>query len=188
MGADLEQITLKATSSFLKTRQDSVATVNLRQCGDILKLCTADTGAYAGIVTELFPSELLDRPSVKLSALLTVPESLRVIMFSPIEEAVEVGALLSKNDLFLQHPSPQDIEYFELEAEYFNPHYLVTPRSRMPQLEDLAIEYNACTSNASLALDEQKKGQLIGVFDTAADLSIRPTTDPSPRLQTSLKE
>ncbi|RKK19644.1 hypothetical protein BFJ65_g6359 [Fusarium oxysporum f. sp. cepae] len=109
-------------------------------------------------------------------------------MFSHIEEAAEIGALLSNNDLFLQHPSPRDIEYFELEAEYFNPHYLVTPGSRMPQMEDLAIEYNDSTSNPSLTLDEQKKGQLMGVFDAAADLSIRPTTDPSPRLQTSLKE
>jgi hypothetical protein len=58
----------------------------------------------------------------------------------------------------------------------------------MPQMEDLSIEYNDSTSNPSLTLDEQKKGQLMGVFDTAADLSIRPTTDPSPRLQTSLKE
>ncbi|WKT45258.1 Helicase superfamily 1/2, ATP-binding domain [Fusarium oxysporum f. sp. vasinfectum] len=184
----LGMIPLKATSSFFKNRQESEATVNLRQCGAILKLCTADTGAYAGIVTEVFPLELLDRPSVKLSALLTAPAALRIIMFSHIEEAAEIGALLSNNDLFLQHPSPRDIEYFELEAEYFNPHYLITPGSRMPQMEDLAIEYNDSTSNPSLTLDEQKKGQLMGVFDTAADLSIRPTTDPSPRLQTSLKD
>ncbi|EXK83340.1 hypothetical protein FOQG_12360 [Fusarium oxysporum f. sp. raphani 54005] len=184
----LGMIPLKATSSFFKNRQESEATVNLRQCGAILKLCMVDTGAYAGIVTEVFPLELLDRPSVKLSALLTAPAALRIIMFSHIEEAAEIGALLSNNDLFLQHPSPRDIEYFELEAEYFNPHYLITPGSRMPQMEDLAIEYNDSTSNPSLTLDEQKKGQLMGVFDTAADLSIRPTTDPSPRLQTSLKD
>ncbi|EXL55935.1 hypothetical protein FOCG_03652 [Fusarium oxysporum f. sp. radicis-lycopersici 26381] len=184
----LGMIPLKATSSFFKNRKESEATVNLRQCGAILTLCTADTGAYAGIVTEVFPLELLDRPSVKLSALLTAPAALRIIMFSHIEEAAEIGALLSNNDLFLQHPSPRDIEYFELEAEYFNPHYLVIPGSRMPQMEDLAIEYNDSTSDPSLTLDEQKKGQLMGVFDTAADLSIRPTTDPSPRLQTSLKD
>jgi hypothetical protein len=179
---------LSATSSFFKNRPNSETAVNLRQCGGILKLCTSDAGAYAGIVTELFPSELLTRNSVKLSALLTAPVSLRIILFSPIEEAVDIGDLLSKNSLFLQHPLPRDIEYFELETEYFNPHYLVNPGSRMPQLEDLAIEYNDCTSNASVALDEQKKGQLMGIFDTAADLSIRPTAEPSPRLQTRLKE
>uniref|UniRef100_A0A0D2XLG2 Enoyl reductase (ER) domain-containing protein n=1 Tax=Fusarium oxysporum (strain Fo5176) TaxID=660025 RepID=A0A0D2XLG2_FUSOF len=121
---------------------ETIRDVCLGMCGAILKLCTADTGAYAGIVTEVFPLELLDRPSVKLSALLTAPAALRIIMFSHIEEAAEIGALLSNNDLFLQHPSSRDIEYFELEAEYFNPHYLVTPGSRMPQMEDLAIEYN----------------------------------------------
>ncbi|CAJ0553138.1 Ff.00g116500.m01.CDS01 [Fusarium sp. VM40] len=184
----LGMITLKTTSSFFKKREESEATVNLRQCGSIMKLSKADTGAYAGIVTDLFPSQLLDRPSVKLSALLTAPATLRVLLFSGIEEAAEMGALLSTNDFFLQHPSPREIEYFEVDTEYFNPHYLVTPGSRMPQMEDLAIEYNESASKPSFSLDEKKKGQLIGVFDTAADLSIRPTTDPSPRLRTSLKD
>ncbi|KAF4952520.1 hypothetical protein FGADI_6755 [Fusarium gaditjirri] len=184
----LGMIILKATSSFFKGRPESEATVNLQQCGGILKLRTTDTGTYAGILTDLFPSELLDRSSVKLSSLLAAPASLHIIIFSPIEKAKEIGGLLSNHDLFLQHPSPRIIEYFDLDAEYFNPHYLVTPGSRMPQMEDLAIEYNDSTSNESLALDDQKKGQLIGIFDTAANLSIRPTTDPSSRLRTSLKD
>ncbi|KAF5674657.1 helicase-like transcription factor [Fusarium circinatum] len=167
---------------------ETVHHVCLGMCGGIMKLSTANKGAYAGIVTDSFPSELLQRPSVKLSALLTAPASLRVIILSHIEEAAEIGGILSNNDLFLQHPSPREIEYFELEMEYFNPHYLVTPRSCMPQLEDLAIEDKDSSSNIALALDEQKKGQLIGLFDTAADLSIRPTTEPSPRLQTRLKD
>ncbi|KAL9567380.1 hypothetical protein ACKAV7_008455 [Fusarium commune] len=184
----LGTITLEATSSFFKKRQESDTTVNLQQCGGITKLSTVDTGAYAGIIMDSFPSELLHRPSAKLSALLTAPSSLRVIILSHIDEAAEIGTILSNNDRFLQHPSPREIEYFELEMEYFNPQFLVTPGSRMPQLEDLAIEYNDSTSNASLTLDEQKKGQLIGIFDTTADLSIRPTTEPSPRLQTRLKD
>ncbi|KAF5627127.1 helicase-like transcription factor [Fusarium sp. NRRL 52700] len=184
----LGTINMNITSSFFKNRQESEVTVNLRQCGSIMKLTTADTGAYAGIVTDLFPLDLLHRPSMKLSALFTAPASLRVIILSHIDETAEIGTILSNNDLFLQHPSPREIEYFDLEMEYLNPHYLVTPGSRMPQLEDLAIEYNDRTSIASLALDDQKKDQLIGVFDTPADLSIRPTTDPSPRLQTRLKD
>ncbi|KIL89286.1 hypothetical protein FAVG1_07680 [Fusarium avenaceum] len=184
----LGMIILKTTSSFFRNREEFEAAVNLRQCGDIMKLSKVETGAYAGIVTDLFPSQLLDRPFVKLSALLTAPASLRVLLFSRIEEAAEIGALLSHNDLFLQHPSPRDIEYFEVDTEYFNPHYLVTPGSRMPQMEDLAIEYNESASKPSLSWDERKKGQLMGLFDTAADLSIQPTTDPSARLRTSLKD
>lgn len=161
--------------------------VNIRQCGSIIKLSTADKDEYAGLVTD-FPPDLLQRPSVKVSAVLTAPASLRVIILSHIEEAAEIGTLLSNNDLFLQHPSSRDIEYFDLEMKYFNPHYLVIPGSRMPQLEDLAIEYNDSTSADSFTLDEQKKGQLIGIFDTAADLPIQPTTEPSPRLKTRLKE
>ncbi|KAG5793440.1 hypothetical protein H9Q69_007517 [Fusarium xylarioides] len=179
----LGTITPKTASSFFKNRQESEATVNIRQCGGIMKLSTADTRAYAGVLDDSFPPDLLHRPSVKLSALLTAPASLRVVILSHIDEATEIGTLLSNNELFLQHPSPRDIEYFELEMEYFNPQFLL-----MPQLEDLAIEYNDSTSNASLALDDQKKGQLIGIFDTAADLSIRPKTEPSPRLQTRLKD
>ncbi|EWG41199.1 hypothetical protein FVEG_03350 [Fusarium verticillioides 7600] len=184
----LGTITPKTASSFFKNRQESEVMVNIRQCGDILKLRAVDTDAYAGVLDGSFPPDLLHRPSVKLNALLTAPASLRVIILSHINEATEIGSLLSNNQLFLQHPSPRDIEYFELEMEYFNPQFLVTPGSRMPQLEDLAIEYNQSTSNASLALDDQKKGQLIGIFDTAADLSIQPTTEPSPRLQTRLKD
>ncbi|KAF4502251.1 helicase-like transcription factor [Fusarium agapanthi] len=181
-------IILEATSSFFKNRQESETTVTLRECGSIIKLSIADTGAYAGILKALFPPGLLHRPSMKLNAVLTAPASLRVIILSHIDEAAEIGTILSNNDLFLQHPSPRDIEYFELEVEYFNPHYLVIPGSCMPQLEDHAIEYKDSTSSASLALDDQKKGQLIGIFDTAADLSIRPTTKPSLRLQTRLKD
>ncbi|KAG9503430.1 hypothetical protein J7337_006275 [Fusarium musae] len=184
----LGTIILEATSSFFKDREESETPVDLRECGTIIKLNTVETGAYAGILKVSFPSDLLHRPSVRLSALLTAPALLRVIISSPIEEASQIGDQLSNNDLFLQHPSPHDIKYFELEMEYFNPHYLITPGSRMPQLEDLAIEYNESTSNSSLALDEKKKGQLIGIFDTAADPSIRPTTEPSLRLQTHLKE
>ncbi|RKL31204.1 hypothetical protein BFJ72_g11221 [Fusarium proliferatum] len=182
----LGTITPNTTSSFFKNRQDSEAIVIIRQCGGIMKLNTADTGAYAGIVTD-FPPDLLHRPSVKLKTLLTAPASLRVIVLSHIEEAAEIGTLLSNNELFLQHPSTRDIEYFELEMEYFNPQFLVTPGSRMPQLEDLAIEYSESTSNSAFVLDDQKKVQLISIFDAAGDLSIQPTTEPSPRLQTRLK-
>ncbi|KAF5528843.1 helicase-like transcription factor, partial [Fusarium phyllophilum] len=125
----LGTIILEATSSYLKTRQELETTVNLQECGGIVKLITADTGAYAGILKALFPSDLLHRPSVKLSALLTAPASLRVIILSPMEEAAQIGTLLSNYDLFLQHPSPRDIEYFELEMEYFNPQFLVPPGS-----------------------------------------------------------
>ncbi|KAF5573492.1 helicase-like transcription factor [Fusarium pseudocircinatum] len=184
----LGTISPRTRSSFFKNRKDSEASVSLREFGGITKLSLVETGAYAGILEDSFPPDLLHRPSVKLSALLTAPASLRVIISSNIEEAAEIGTLLSNNELFLQHPSPRDIEYFELEIEYFNPHYLVTPGSRMPQLEDLAIEYNDSTSTVSTVLDEQKKGQLIGVFDTAADLYVRPTTEPSPRLKTRLKD
>nr|RBQ99032.1 hypothetical protein FVER53263_03350 [Fusarium verticillioides] len=161
----LGTIILEATSSFFKDREESETPVDLRECGTIIKLNTVETGAYAGILKVSFPSDLLHRPSVRLSALLTAPALLRVIISSPIEEASQIGDQLSNNDLFLQHPSPHDIEYFELEMEYFNPHYLITPGSRMPQLEDLAIEYNESTSNSSLALDEKKK-----VFQAAYEL------------------
>ncbi|KAF5979480.1 helicase-like transcription factor [Fusarium coicis] len=184
----LGTIILETTSSLFKDREESGTQVDLRECGSIIKLNTADKGAYAGILKASFPSDLLYRPSVRPSALLTAPALLRIIISSHIEEASQIGDLLSKNDLFLQHPSPHDIEYFELEMEYFNPYYLITPGSHMPQLEDLAIEYNESTSNSSLALDEKKKGQLIGIFDTAADLSVRPTTEPSLRLHTHLKD
>ncbi|KAF4962506.1 hypothetical protein FSARC_9429 [Fusarium sarcochroum] len=181
-------IILNATSSFFKSRNNTQADVNLRQCGDFLKLYASDEGKYAGIATEPTLSGLLTKDPVKLSALLIAPTSLRVIVLSTMGETVEVGNILSKGSLFLQHPSPRDIEHFELEMEYFNPHYLVSPGSRMPQLEDLAIDYDDSPSNSNSVLDERGKGQLMSIFDTAGNLSVQPTTEPSPRLQTHLKE
>ncbi|KAF4448413.1 hypothetical protein F53441_8221 [Fusarium austroafricanum] len=181
-------ITFNATSSYFKDKTDSASAVTLHSWGSFLKLYTLDAGVYAGIAREPILSELLTRDSVKLNALLVAPTSLRIIVLSTMGEAVEVGNLLSKGDVFLQHPSPRDIEHFDLEMEYFNPHYLVIPGSSMPQLEDLAIDYTDSSSNVSSVLDERKKGQLRSIFDTAADLHIQPTTEPSQRLQTRLKE
>lgn len=153
-----------------------------------MKIHTLDAGAYAGVVQDSIPPDLLTRRSVKLHGLFTAPASLRIIVSSPMEEAVEIGALLSNASLFLQHPLPREIEYFELDMEYFNPHYFVSPGSRMPQLEDLILEHDDISSNSVPVLDNEKKGRLMSIFDTATDLSILPTKRQSPRIRTRLHE
>ncbi|KAF4986153.1 hypothetical protein FDECE_16101 [Fusarium decemcellulare] len=204
------QITLSVTSSFFRERETTTAAVDMRSCGSYFKLYTLESSVYAGIVTEPTLSELLTKHSVTLSAKLIAPTSpprkgkrkpvntealpsnlnqgtsLRVMVYGSMREASQIGRILSASGHYLQHPSPQDIQQSTIEVEYFNPHYLLRPGCQMPRLEDLEIdcEYASATST----LDETSKAQLMGIFDSAGDLSIKPTAEPSPRLRTRLQE
>ncbi|CAM1506134.1 Fc.00g057750.m01.CDS01 [Cosmosporella sp. VM-42] len=194
-------LSASATSSFFRDQKAITTPVDIQPCGDFVKLYTLDSGKYAGIVTEPALSRLLTEHSVKLTTLLIAPQSskgkasstklsdpqskpmplLRVVVYGTMRERSEVGNLLSNAGLYLQHPSHEDIE---MDVEYFNPHYLVRPGSQMPRIEDLAI---SCEDSATTsALDETTKSQLMGIFDTAGDLGIKPTTEPSPRLRHQL--
>ncbi|KAH6876382.1 SNF2 family N-terminal domain-containing protein [Thelonectria olida] len=197
-------VVTSATSSFFRGREATTATVpiNMQPHGDFLKLYTSDTGKYAGIVTDPTLSRLLAKHSVKLSTFLIAPQSskekekgkasrlpdpqcsLRVVVYGTMGERSEVGRLLSDAGLYLQHPSPEEVELEHV--EYFNPHYLLRPGSQMPRLEDLTISGEDSTTAS--ALNETTKIQLMSIFDTAGDLGIKPTTDPSPRIRSRLKQ
>lgn len=183
----------------------------MQPCGSFVKLYTLDSSKYAGIVTEPTLLELLAEPSVEANALLIAPEprsskrkakgrdssmqpssgvkstaTLRIVVYGAMRIRANVGNLLSSAGLYFQHPSPLDIQQLDLGADYFNPHYLVRPGCQMPRLKDLAINSDDLTPTA--CLDEAAKGQLMGIFDTAGDLAIKPTTTPSPRLRSQLKQ
>ncbi|EEU34941.1 uncharacterized protein NECHADRAFT_79818 [Fusarium vanettenii 77-13-4] len=200
-------IAVSANSLFFRGRQESQATtaaVDMRPCGSFIKLYTLDSSKYAGIVTEPALLTLLSEPSVKVNASLVAPESrsskskaetqdssgleptptLRMVVYGTMRNSTNVGNLLSNAGLCFQQPSPRDVQQLDLDAEYFNPHYLVRPGSQMPRLEDLAIASDDATTTT--CLDEAAKGQLMGIFDMAGDLGIKPTTTPSPRLRHQL--
>ncbi|RMJ16006.1 hypothetical protein CDV36_004313 [Fusarium kuroshium] len=204
-------ITTKANSSFFRGRQkDQMTTVSvdMRPCGTLVKLYTLDSSKYAGIVPEPALLTLLAMPSVKINASMIAPEphsskgkgkrtdssmeqpslelTLRIIVYGAMRDRTNIGNLLSSAGLYFQQPSPRDAQQLDLDAEYFNPHYLVRPGCQMPRLEDLAITSDDSTPTA--CLDEAAKGQLMGIFDLAGDLAIKPTTRPSPRLRSKLKQ
>lgn len=174
----------------------------MRPCGSFIKLYTPDSSKYAGIVTEPALLKLLTQHSVEINASMIAPEThsskgkdkgqasmelsgleltptLRIVVYGAMRNRTNVGNLLSSAGLYFQHPSPRDVQHLDLDAEYFNPHYLVRPGCQMPRLEDLAIAGDDATPTT--CLDEAAKGQLMGIFDMAGDLAIKPTTTPSPR-------
>ncbi|KAI5456911.1 SNF2 family N-terminal domain-containing protein [Mariannaea sp. PMI_226] len=195
-------VMVNATSSFFRDKKTtgSVA-VEIRPCGDFAKIFATDTGKYAGIVTEPAVSKLMTEHSTKLTGALIAQQSpngkaskkipsdsqsksmlsLRIVVYGLMHERYEVGKLLSKANLYLQQPVLEDVD---VDIEYFNPHYLLRPGSQMPRLEDLEIN----DEDRATSLDETTKRQLMGIFDSAGDLGIKPTTEPSRRLQTVLKQ
>ncbi|RSL59357.1 hypothetical protein CEP54_007308 [Fusarium duplospermum] len=204
-------ITTTANSSFFRDRQKNQATtvaVDMRPCGSFIKLYTLDSSKYAGIITEPALLTLLAAHSVKINASMIAPEShsskgkakrkdssmelsslestLRIIVYGAMRDSTNVGNLLSSVGLYFQQPSPRDVQQLDLDAEYFNPHYLVRPGCQMPRLEDLVTSSDDLTSTT--CLDEAAKSQLMGIFDVAGDLAIKPTTTPSSRLRSRLKQ
>ncbi|RSL98108.1 hypothetical protein CEP52_010470 [Fusarium oligoseptatum] len=206
-------ITTTVNSSLFRERQkDQVNTVavDMRPWGTFVKLYTLDSSKYAGIVTEPALLKLLTEHTLKINASMIAPEprslkgkakkkdssmelsslestpSLRIVVYGAMRDRTDVGDLLSRAGLYFQHPSPRDIQQLDLDAEYFNPHYLVRPGCQMPRLEDLAISSDDLTPTA--CLDEAAKGQLMGIFDMVGDLAIKPTTTPSSRLRSRLKQ
>ncbi|KDN66250.1 hypothetical protein CSUB01_06765 [Colletotrichum sublineola] len=183
--------------------------VRLRPSANFLKIYFEDTTKYAGIVTMPALSRLLTEFTTKLDAMLiSTPRdpqtevtreegkyanechsnsqaSLRIVVYGTMEESSKVGRLLSDSDLYLQHPRASECH---MDAEYFNPHFLLRPGFRMPRLEELDIpSNNADTTYSSTILDETNKNRLMRIFDSAHDDGITPTVAPSSRLRSFLK-
>lgn len=102
-----------------------------------------------------------------------------------MEDASEIGTILSDVGLYLQHPSPAECD---LQMKYHNPHYLVGPGSEMPKLEELSLRSDAKDQEIRCPLDETSKARILRVFDTAYDAISEPlAVAPSERLATTLK-
>ncbi|KAK1952074.1 hypothetical protein LY78DRAFT_751714 [Colletotrichum sublineola] len=197
-------IRISVVRSFTRKEDTSPVPVRLRPSANFLKIYFEDTTKYAGIVTMPALSRLLTEFTTKLDAMLiSTPRdpqtevtreegkyanechsnsqaSLRIVVYGTMEESSKVGRLLSDSDLYLQHPRASECH---MDAEYFNPHFLVRPGFRMPRLEELDIpSNNADTTYSSTILDETNKNRLMRIFDSAHDDGITPTVAPSSRL------
>ena len=180
-----------------------IAPVNVKPFGDVLKLNFQDSGKYAGIIKLPAMRKLLDECDIQLSATLTMspPASVtapknntkqpdpqecvvRIILYGRRQDRFTVGNLLSDADLYLQQPSAIECSN---DVEYWNPHYLVRPGCRMPELDQLSISTPQSTTPPAEVLSEVNKSRLMRIFDLANDEGISSEVKPSNRLRSTLK-
>ncbi|KAJ0164776.1 hypothetical protein CTA2_225 [Colletotrichum tanaceti] len=197
------------TTSFTRQQDTMPVPVRLTASESLLKLYFKDSDTYAGIVTVPALNKILTEFETKLDATLSTPvapqtssttasrkkktpekyrpnsqSSLRIVVYGTMKDFSVIGKLLSDAGLYLQHPSANECD---LNAEYFNPHYLVRPGSCMPRLDELEISSSNADKASAGTLDETSKSRLMRIFDCADDDGITPKAEPSPRLRSSLK-
>ena len=182
--------------------------VNISTDGNMLKLFFRDSNRCAGIIDCSTLYVLLKNWCIRLDATLTVPShdrqaraskrtninqtcssrdcSIRVILYDLTKKKDAIESLLSNAELYLQHPTPTE---YDRRVEYVNPHYLLRPGSRMPELE-----YSPTNSDSGAhqkqgePLDQLHKNRVMHIFDLANETGSLATVEASSRLRSTLRE
>ena len=195
------KIIASAISSFSGGEGRNIAPVNLRCFGDILKMNFQDTNKYAGVISTSGLTQMLNEHNLKFEATLTAPSQqsrgakkdaalskecvVRIVVYGQASERIAVGKAFSKAKLYFQQPC---ITEYDRKMVYSNPHYLVRPGSKMPELSTLVIDSDTRSTADASKLEEINKNWLTKLFDTANDDGIRVQVLQSPRLFSRLKE
>ena len=194
------QILAKAISST-ESRNDKEAAVAVSLLGNVLKLSYQDTRKYAGLITSEPFAEIMRNFSVLLTARMLPADRqakkvlterfkrseaevpVRLLICGLMAEKDALGSLLSDHGLFFQHPFQGELDG---SVPYINPHYLLRPGSRMPDLDRLSLSGSTDAAPAEV-LDDVAKARLMRVFYLAYDLEASIEARPSPRLKSTLK-
>jgi hypothetical protein len=161
--------------------------------GDILKCYIGNTATYLGFINCAILVQLVHDFSVTLTATVEVPKMrkksttirelpISLVVYGHLKDRRAVGALLADKGLALQHPHE-----FDNNVEYHNPHFLLRPGARMPNI-DCNPSSSLSTTMKDEILDECRKSRLTRVFDSANGLGLHCQVSPSPRLRSTLKE
>ncbi|KAI1357506.1 SNF2 family N-terminal domain-containing protein [Xylaria arbuscula] len=116
--------------------------------------------------------------------------SLRLTIYGFMQQKEQVADILSKANLFLQHPDPIE---FDRSVKYVNPQYFLPPGAEMPEIEKLSI--NTCCSRRKTkqgsrgdSLGDSERNQILRIFNTAYESDgLMSIIKPSARLLTKLK-
>jgi hypothetical protein len=172
---------------------ETIVPLIMKISGDNLECYIGNRATYLGFIECSLLVQLVQTFSVTLTATVEVAEPRKkattirelpvsMVVYGYLKDRKTVGALLADKDLALQHPRDYDNS-----VEYNNPHYLVRPGSRMPNIN--------CNPSSSLTkpvknevLDECEKSRLLRAFDSANGLGLHCRISPSPRLRSILKE
>ena len=197
------KITAIPISSFAGTQSGKTLPVNLKAFGDFFKLYLQDSGEYAGILNLSVLCGMLKNFTLKIEATLQITQPkpnqrsnkkklksskdhlVRIVLFGLDREKSDVGALLSDADMFLQHPATTECP---TGINYSNPHFLLRPGAKMPQLDELSLHSDAIRSAQVDELDEISMARILQIFNytetNITDFSLN--LDPSPRLRSRL--
>ena len=170
-----------------------------------MKISFQDSSKYAGIVNLPVLSKVLNDYSIKYTATLVAsslqsnqtrrrenkdsvsrhhPCSARIAVCGIKSEIIAISDIFSKAGLYFQQPLASE---FDRNLEYWNPHYLVRPNSKMPNLGNLTLSSDEGSTVASEKLNELNMNRFTQLFDSADDSGIQSQVVPSLRLRSTLK-
>lgn len=186
--------------------------VNLKAHGDIFILQTKALETYVGILGDSRVVSTLTGFPLRIDATLLISEdtiskqrakskptkhtsaesarqyALRIVVHGLRCDKETIGDLLADADLFLQHPSADEMLP---EVKYDNPHYLVRPGTEMTRPKDLQLEPYDDDKGSVQGKQEHRfrNSELLRLFETVFtdDGAVKvPNILPSLRLRSSL--
>ncbi|MCJ1311344.1 hypothetical protein MMC25_005015 [Agyrium rufum] len=197
-------ITATASSSFGGIQRGTAMPVDIKSRGDLILLYSQDSQAYVGFLNLPVLSELQSftinltatllvgnrakaLPSKKVKSDIPKEYKVQIVVHGIGDDGPAIGAMLSNAEVFLQHPTATQCAR---STNYTNPHYLIRPGSRMPDLTTLQITSNFDESEHGPSLDEVNKARLLRVFDCAdiAPINLSTSIKPSRRLKSTLMD
>ncbi len=110
---------------------------------------------------------------------------IRIIAYGLLSEKDAISSVLSKHEVYLQHPSASESDP---SVPYQNPHYLLRPGASMPKIGDFYGGSSGNNHRSAQVLREDDKARLLQIFESA---TVDPDSEfdhqPSPRLKSALK-
>ena len=139
--------------------------------------------AYGGLIKERSSeplSKLLIDRTIRVSATLTSPKVLEVLVYGNRAKADATGEMLLQHDCFLQQPGT-----FDDSKKYYNPHCLFSEEDgTVPMWESVDEETDIRAANLSAG----QKSKVAELLDSASGPTVFRCVQASQMLRTALKE
>ncbi len=174
--------------------------VLVKPSGNLIRLCFAESNAFAGLFDAPVLVELIQDSGVSLDAIfperdlkskrvggassLIPTVTAQIIVYGNSTNMYDVGDRLSDAGLYLQHPSTD----IDPHVEYFNPQYLLAPGETFPRPTTAVAPIRGKDHPLGEMLRTQALNQLSQVFDDAIGPAQYTVVEQSRRLSATLEE
>jgi hypothetical protein len=191
------QIHIDFTSAAELDSDGSLTPVRLQFSAGGSRIYIDGSGKYVGLLDLEAIQILIQTYEVTLTTSLSSPrqnkknsknvlltkKTLHIVVYAVSNQVDQIGDFLEESGLFLQHPTEYDTRF-----QYINPQYLLRPGSSMPRPEHAAFQAISVISSSDRRLEDAAKDEVQQVFDLAVGPNSFSEIEPSPRIQTTLKE